>query len=117
MTFEGRLKRFVKRGGEMLSLPAIEGALSQHYAADADQGPVIAVEATDDEANPQIVFFTTREVDRQTVNQQLRDAGLSPLHNIRRVIHLDAIPLLGSGKTDYRALKAMLAAALPPAAQ
>ena len=33
------------------------------------------------------------------------DAQLSALHNIRRVIGLDEIPVLGTGKTDCRALK------------
>jgi long-chain-fatty-acid--[acyl-carrier-protein] ligase len=39
------------------------------------------------------------------VNRQLREAGLSPLHNISRVIQLESIPVLGTGKTDYRTLK------------
>jgi hypothetical protein len=30
------------------------------------------------------------------------------LHNIRRVVRLESLPLLGTGKTDYRALKARL---------
>jgi len=39
-----------------------------------------------------------------TVNRHIRDVGLSPLHHVGRVIRLDEIPLLGTGKTDYRAL-------------
>jgi len=108
MTFRGRLKRFTKLGGEMISLPAIEAVLADHYASDDDEGPILAVEATPDDERPEIVLFTTLELDRAAVNARLRDAGLSPLHNIRRVIRLDALPLLGTGKTDYRALKARL---------
>jgi long-chain-fatty-acid--[acyl-carrier-protein] ligase len=104
-TFQGRLKRFVKLGGEMISLPAIEAVLEQHYTADSDEGPVLAVEATSDEQNPELVLFTTRNLDRQTVNTKIREAGLSGLHNIRRIIKLKEIPTLGTGKTDYRALK------------
>ncbi len=110
LTFCGRLKRFVKIGGEMVSLPAIESALERHYAADADEGPVIAVEAAPGEDPPEIVLFTLRDLDRETVNRQIRDAGLSPLHNIRRVVRLDEMPLLGTGKTDYRTLKERLRA-------
>jgi long-chain-fatty-acid--[acyl-carrier-protein] ligase len=66
------------------------------------------VECTPDEEHPELVLFTTLEIDRETANRCLRDAGLSPLHNIRRVLWLEALPLLGTGKTDYRALKAML---------
>ena len=109
LTFRGRLKRFVKLGGEMISLPAIEAVLEQHYVTESDDGPVIAVEATPSEDHPEVVLFTIRDLERQTVNQQIRAAGLSPLHNISRVVRLEQIPVLGTGKTDYRALKAMLA--------
>jgi acyl-CoA synthetase (AMP-forming)/AMP-acid ligase II len=108
LTFRGRLKRFVKLGGEMISLPAIEAALEPHYIADADEGPVLAVEATPHEDHPELVLFATRDIDRQTANRLIREAGLSPLHNISRVVRLEQIPVLGTGKTDYRTLKASL---------
>lgn len=114
MTFRGRLKRFVKLGGEMISLPAIETVLEQHYAAaeangqpDKD-GPLLAVEATPSEDQPEIVLFARLALDRAAVNQQIRGAGLSPLHNVTRVVQVEAIPVLGTGKTDYRALREML---------
>ena len=49
-----------------------------------------------------------KQTDRETVNRCIRDAGLSPIHNVRRVVKVEEIPLLGTGKTDYRALKARL---------
>ncbi len=103
--FKGRLKRFVKLGGEMISLPAIESVLQQHFQ-EADDGPVIAVEAMGNPDSPDIVLFTRQPADRGQVNAWLREAGLSPLHNVRQVVEVDAIPLLGTGKTDYRSLKA-----------
>jgi acyl-CoA synthetase (AMP-forming)/AMP-acid ligase II/1-acyl-sn-glycerol-3-phosphate acyltransferase/acyl carrier protein len=109
LTFRGRLKRFVKIAGEMISLPAIEAVLEQQYATDTDEGPVLAVEAAAEAGRPELVLFTTLDLDRQTVNGQLRQAGLSPLHNISRVIRLEHMPVLGTGKTDYRALKQKLA--------
>jgi long-chain-fatty-acid--[acyl-carrier-protein] ligase len=108
-TFRGRLKRFVKLGGEMISLPAIEAVLEQHYPAGSDKGPVLAVEATEDE-HPELVLFTTLDIEREQVNRCIRQAGLSGLHNIRRVIKLPEIPLLGTGKPNYRALKDLLRA-------
>jgi len=104
LTFAGRLKRFTKLGGEMISLPAIEAVLADHYPADDEDGPTIAVEATDDE-HAEIVLFTTRQIEREAANVQIREAGLSALHNIRRVIRVGEIPVLGTGKTDYRALR------------
>ncbi|MCD6364521.1 MAG: AMP-binding protein, partial [Planctomycetes bacterium] len=108
LTFRGRLKRFVKLGGEMISLPAIEAVLNEHYATADDEGPVLAVEAAAGRERPELVLFTTRVLDRETVNRQIRDKGLSPLHNIRRIILLEEMPLLGTGKTDYRSLRELL---------
>jgi long-chain-fatty-acid--[acyl-carrier-protein] ligase len=107
LTFQGRLKRFVKLGGEMVSLPAIEAVLQSHFASEDDKGPVLAVEAADAE-NPELVLFTTLDIDRETANLKIRSAGLSGLHSIRKVIKLDEMPLLGTGKTNYRTLKQML---------
>jgi len=109
LTFRGRLKRFVKLGGEMISLPAIEAVLASGCGAQSEEGPVIAVEVTAHEQHPELVLFTTVDIDRAEANRHIRAAGLSALHNIRKVVRLDEIPVLGTGKTDYRALKAMLA--------
>ena len=109
LTFCGRLKRFVKIGGEMIPLAAVESALEAQWPTpEGASGPQLAVECTPDEEHPELVLFTTLEIDREQANRALRDAGLSPLHNVRRVMKLDVVPLLGTGKTDYRALKAML---------
>jgi acyl-[acyl-carrier-protein]-phospholipid O-acyltransferase/long-chain-fatty-acid--[acyl-carrier-protein] ligase len=105
--FDGRLKRFIKLGGEMISLPAIESALQPHFpASDRDEGPPMAVEALGEGESQEIVLFTTRDVDRAEVNRWLREGGLSPLCHVRRVIPVERIPVLGTGKTDYRTLKA-----------
>ena len=112
LTFRGRLKRFVKLGGEMISLPAVETVLEKHFLAEdhPEEGPVLAVQATADEDHPELVLFTTAATDREKVNRVIREAGMSGLHNIHRVIPVDAIPLLGTGKTDYRELARRLAA-------
>jgi long-chain-fatty-acid--[acyl-carrier-protein] ligase len=108
-TFCGRLKRFVKLGGEMISLPAIEAVLEQHYPAIAEKGPAIAIEAVPDEQRPELVLFTAYyDIDRQEANDKIRQAGLSGLHNIRRVVKLEKIPTLATGKTDYLTLKELL---------
>ena len=104
--FEGRLKRFVKIGGEMISLPAIESALLPHLASPEDEGPSIAVDAAGSPDNPEVVLYSVRDVDRETVNGFLRAAGFSPLYYVRRVVQVPAIPVLGTGKTDYRGLSA-----------
>ncbi|MEW6253004.1 MAG: AMP-binding protein [Planctomycetota bacterium] len=118
LTFRGRLKRFVKLGGEMISLPAIEAVLDARFGAPAsDEGPAIAVTSTADEQHPEIVLFATRALDRPTVNQSIRAAGLSALHNVSRIVQVERIPLLGTGKVDYRALQASLGVPAAVAAQ
>jgi long-chain-fatty-acid--[acyl-carrier-protein] ligase len=108
LTFAGRLKRFVKLGGEMISLPAIEEVLNRNYVRASDEEPVLAVEATPVELNPELVLFTVRDIPREEANRCIRDAGLSALYTVRTVVRVEAIPVLGTGKTDYRALKARL---------
>jgi long-chain-fatty-acid--[acyl-carrier-protein] ligase len=105
ITFKGRLKRFIKLGGEMVSLPAIESVLLKHFG-EADDGPLIAVEAIGHPEHPDVVLFTRRPADRSAVNALIKDAGLSALHYVRQVTTVESIPVLGTGKTDYRTLKA-----------
>jgi long-chain-fatty-acid--[acyl-carrier-protein] ligase len=106
-TFRGRLKRFVKLGGEMVSLPAIEEVLLTAFKREDEEIP-LAVESTGPETSPEIVLFTTKSISREQANAAISAAGLSPIHNIRMVKTVDAIPLLGSGKTNYRELKKLL---------
>ena len=110
LTFCGRLKRFVKIAGEMIALPAVEAALEAGLQpSGSPDSPCLAVEATADLEHPELVLFTTLAVDREGANRLLREAGLSPLHHVRRVVHVDALPLLGTGKTDHLALETLLA--------
>ncbi len=105
--FKGRLKRFVKIGGEMVSLPAIEEVLLNLYRTRETPIP-LAIEATDNDMRPEIVLFSVLDIQKEDINLQLREAGFAPIYNIKKVIRIPEIPLLGSGKTDYRTLKQML---------
>ncbi|MDR2695838.1 MAG: MFS transporter [Deltaproteobacteria bacterium] len=109
--FQGRLKRFVKIGGEMISLPQIEERLLAAFASREDapaEGPALAVEAAPEENGPGIVLFTPMMLSAKDANAALRASGLSALYSVHRVLRVAAIPLLGSGKTDYRGLKKLL---------
>ncbi len=107
LTFAGRLKRFVKLGGEMISLPAIEESLLAEFGAGHEE-PVLAVAATEDD-RPELVLLTVMDISRQQANTVLHKSGLSPLHNIRRVQRVAEIQLLGTGKTDYRSVQRLIA--------
>ena len=114
LTFKGRLKRFVKLGGEMISLPQMEEilqtALKDRPDLPEDGKPFIAVEVrpgSEDAGQAEILAFTPLDLTVQEINHLLRTSGLSSIYAIRRVIRVD-IPLLGTGKTDYRSLQALV---------
>ncbi|MFP4053068.1 MAG: AMP-binding protein, partial [Phycisphaerae bacterium] len=106
LSFQGRLKRFEKIGGEMVSLPAIEQAVRDRFDVESTGDPQVAVLSTGGgEGRPELVLVTTLDISREEANRAVRDAGLSGLHNIQRVRKVDEIPQLGTGKTDYRTLQ------------
>jgi long-chain-fatty-acid--[acyl-carrier-protein] ligase len=102
----GRLKRFIKISGEMISLPFIEKILLEKYGDMEKQ--VLAVEGSDKTTPVQIVLFTTLTITLDEVNEYLSKNGVAPIARIRRIVELDEIPVLGTGKTDYKVLRKML---------
>ncbi|MEZ0295592.1 MAG: AMP-binding protein, partial [Candidatus Methylacidiphilales bacterium] len=103
--FCGRLKRFIKAGGEMVSLPALEDPLVAEYPPH-DDGPRIAVEGAELPEGRAIVAFTTeKELDLRTANSLLTKAGLRGVMRLDEVRHVDKIPVLGTGKVDYKVLR------------
>jgi len=111
ITFAGRLKRFLKAGGEMISLPAIEEPFVQAYPAD-DKGPRVAVEGIETEKGRRIVLFTREDITLPQANSMLAEHGMSGLMRLNAVKKVDQIPVLGTGKTDYKQLRAQIEAEL-----
>ena len=107
--FRGRLKRFLKVGGEMVSLPALEEPLAQLYPP-TDSGPRVAVEGVETPEGRTIVLFTTEDLSLRQANAILAEAGLRGVMRLDEVVRLDAIPVLGTGKTDYKVLRKLVAA-------
>jgi acyl-CoA synthetase (AMP-forming)/AMP-acid ligase II/acyl carrier protein len=102
--FQGRLKRFLKAGGEMISLPALEEPLSRLYPP-TEEGPRVAVEGIETPSGRWIVLFTTRDISLREANAALVEAGFRGVMRLDEVVRLDAIPVLGTGKTDYKVLR------------
>ncbi len=105
ITIRGRAKRFAKLGGEMVSLAAVE-ALAHEIWPEADTA---AAAVADKRRGERIVLVTTaRAADRDQVLQQVKRQGASELLVPAEVRVVDELPLLGSGKTDHRAVKALI---------
>lgn len=108
IVFHGRLKRFLKAGGEMISLPALEEPFARKYPP-TDEGPRVAVEGVETHGGRRVVLFTTEPLTLREANAVLQDEGFRGVMRLDDVKKLDKLPVLGSGKTDYKVLRAMIA--------
>jgi long-chain-fatty-acid--[acyl-carrier-protein] ligase len=110
----GRLKRFLKVGGEMISLPALEEPLSQRYPPTAE-GPRVAIEGVETDGGARVILFTTEPISLADANSLLRQEGFRGVMRLDEVRHVDQLPVLGTGKVDYKVLRALVAAEEPQA--
>lgn len=101
---KGRVKRFAKIAGEMVSLEVVEKIAStaapEHQHAASTQ--------TDVQRGEMIILFTTdpalKREDLQIVAKNLK---LPEIAVARKIVPITELPLLGTGKTDYVTLKQM----------
>lgn len=98
IAIRGRIKRFAKIGGEIVSLAVVENIAcsvwpDQHHAA---------VSVPDRVKGEQIVLVTdAKDARRLDLVAWAQNHGVSELAVPRQILVVDAIPVLGNGKTDY----------------
>jgi acyl-[acyl-carrier-protein]-phospholipid O-acyltransferase/long-chain-fatty-acid--[acyl-carrier-protein] ligase len=94
----GRVRRFAKIAGEMVSLETAE-----RVAELASPAAMHAAVARPDPARGEMIILATQDklLRRDQLVEAARGANLPELAVPRRIIHLDRIPLLGNGKKDY----------------
>jgi len=108
----GRLSRFRKRGGEMVNLAMIEHVLQPFLPSDASGAPTLIVESVGD--NMPLVLFTPLDLSMSAgqakawVREKMKDAGLPPTWYVDEVRQGVAIPVLGTGKANPKALQNLL---------
>ncbi len=108
----GRLKRFAKVSGEMVSLSAVEDALAGAFPQYGLRCQ-IAVMARPDEARGEALVAVTNEpkLTLDEVRNAVKAAGLTSLSAPGEIKVVAEIPKLGTGKTDHRALVALMSGA------
>ena len=109
----GRMKRFAKVGGEMVSLAAVEDALAGAFPQYGLRCQV-AVLTRPDESKGEVLIAVTNEP--KLTLDEIRDAikarGMTSLSVPREIKAVKEIPKLGTGKVDHRGLQALMEAEL-----
>jgi len=101
---KGRVKRFAKVAGEMVSLETVE-SIANHASP---QHQHAATTQTDAQRGESILLFTTDAgLSREQLGSSAKELGNPELAIARKLIVVESLPLLGTGKTDYVTLKRM----------
>ncbi len=105
----GRLKRFAKIAGEMVSLEVVE-KIAATASAKYGHG---AVSRKDPNRGEVLVLYTEdRSLRRDQLAEAARRIGAPEVAVPRRIEFIEKLPKLGSGKTDYVTLNSMTGAAV-----
>jgi acyl-[acyl-carrier-protein]-phospholipid O-acyltransferase/long-chain-fatty-acid--[acyl-carrier-protein] ligase len=101
----GRVKRFAKIAGEMVSLDVIEQVARE---ASRDHHHASILWEQDYAGEGTVLFTTDPALSRAALADAARALGTHDLSVARRIVHVPEIPMLASGKTDYVGLKALI---------
>jgi acyl-[acyl-carrier-protein]-phospholipid O-acyltransferase/long-chain-fatty-acid--[acyl-carrier-protein] ligase len=108
VAIKGRLKRFAKVAGEMVSLEVVE-AIARQASNEATHA---ATCVSDPARGELIVLFTTDPaLTRDHLALAARSLGSPEIALPKRIVRVESLPLLGTGKIDYMRLKALAEAA------
>ena len=113
ITIRGRLKRFAKIGGEMVSLTVVENCASSLWPDNMHAAAAVP----DGRKGEQIILITdSPDANRADLVGFIQNHGVPELAAPRKIIQVDEIPVLGTGKTDYGAVQRLAEAELAKAA-
>ncbi len=102
VTIVDRYSRFAKIGGEMISLGAVEANLSQAIGEDA---LFVATAVNDDKKGESVVLLVKSELPLSDIQQRIKALNIPPIMLPSEIFLVDEIPLLGSGKIDFKRAK------------
>ena len=110
---KGRVKRFAKVGGEMVSLTAVEDLACAVWP----EGRHAVIALPDPKKGERLILVTDRQdADAGPLIAHAQSIGAPEIAVPRRIIRVPEIPVLGTGKTDYVAIQRMVDAELQRAA-
>jgi acyl-[acyl-carrier-protein]-phospholipid O-acyltransferase/long-chain-fatty-acid--[acyl-carrier-protein] ligase len=104
ITIHGRVKRFAKIGGEMVSLAAVEG----YAAALWPENRHAAVAIPDARKGERVVLISdTPHAEPAALLDWAQENGAPEIAIPKKIILVREVPVLGTGKTDYVAVREM----------
>jgi acyl-[acyl-carrier-protein]-phospholipid O-acyltransferase/long-chain-fatty-acid--[acyl-carrier-protein] ligase len=105
----GRLKRFAKIGGEMVSLSAVEEALAGAFPEYGLRFAVAVLARPDEDHGERLIAATNEaKLTLAQVRQAILAHGLGNLAVPRQLKVLPDLPRLGTGKVDHPRLESMI---------
>jgi acyl-[acyl-carrier-protein]-phospholipid O-acyltransferase / long-chain-fatty-acid--[acyl-carrier-protein] ligase len=98
----GRMKRFAKIAGEMISLEVVEKLV---VAASPEQTHAATTQADEAKGEALVLFTTDPALNRDLLATKARELGIPELAVPRNIRLVETLPLMGTGKVDYLSLQ------------
>ena len=112
MSIRGRLKRFAKIGGEMVSLAVVENCASAVWPDNLHAAAIMP----DPKKGEQVILVTDRaDAQRPLLLAWAQSHGVPEIAVPRKIVSVDEIPVLGTGKIDFLKVKTLAEEALEAA--
>jgi acyl-[acyl-carrier-protein]-phospholipid O-acyltransferase/long-chain-fatty-acid--[acyl-carrier-protein] ligase len=105
----GRLKRFAKISGEMVSLTAVEEALAGAFPQYGQRFQIAVVSRPDEDKGEALIAVSNEtKLTLQEVRTAVQSRGLPNLAAPRELKHIKDLPELGTGKINHRELERLI---------
>ena len=107
----GRMKRFAKISGEMVSLTAVEDALAGAFPQFGLRCAIAVIAQPDEDKGEKLIALTNEpKLQLADLRAVIKAKGLGNLCAPREIRVVPSIPKLGTGKTNHRELEKILVA-------
>ena len=107
----GRMKRFAKVSGEMVSLTAVEDALAGAFPQYGLRCQVAVITRPEESKGEALIAVTNEpKLTLDEIREAIKSKGLTNLSVPREIRVVKEIPKLGTGKVNHRGLQAQMSA-------